>query len=140
MCLCSAPVLMHYNTQLPVKVACGTSPFEISAVLSHLTQNGGEHPLAFASTTLSPAERNYAQFEREALSVVLAVKQFHNYGFGRKFTILQTTSLCWGVLTCKSNFPDCIQLNDQIVPVTSGIYLRFTTQVRYVSSKCRCLK
>ena len=36
---------------------------------------------------LTLAERNYAQFDREALAVVFAKEKFHNYVFGRKFAV-----------------------------------------------------
>ncbi|XP_053967882.1 uncharacterized protein LOC128869366 [Anastrepha ludens] len=36
-------------------------------------------PIAFYSRTLSKAERNYAQIDREAVALVSGVKKFHNY-------------------------------------------------------------
>ena len=42
-----------------------------------------KHPVAFASRTLTKAERNYAQVEREALAVISDLQRFHQYLFGR---------------------------------------------------------
>ncbi len=55
---------------------------------SCLMPSGEERPIAFASQTLSKAESSYAQTEREALSIVYGVKKFHQYLFGRKFSLL----------------------------------------------------
>lgn len=44
-------------------------------------------PIAFASRSLTDAEINYAQIEKELLAVVFACKKFHYYIYGRKITI-----------------------------------------------------
>lgn len=41
----------------------------------------------YTSWTLNPAEKNYSQLEKEALAIVSAVKKFHNFLYGRYFTI-----------------------------------------------------
>ena len=85
--LSSAPVRVHYDPKLPLVVSCDASPYGIGAVLSHLMQDGSEHPVVFASRTLSPAEKKYAQIDREGLAMVFAVTRFHKYLYGRSFTL-----------------------------------------------------
>ena len=68
--LSSEPVLAHYNPQLPLRLAGDASCYGIGAVLSHQYPDGNERPIAYASRTLQPSERKYAQIEREALSLV----------------------------------------------------------------------
>ena len=46
--------------------------------------------MAFASRTLTAAEKNYAQHETEALALVFGVKHVHQYLYGRMFTIIVT--------------------------------------------------
>ena len=57
-------------------------------VLYHILPGGIERPIAYASKTLSAAERNYPQIEREALSLVYGVKKFHQYLWGRTFELV----------------------------------------------------
>ena len=86
--LISAPVLAHYDPSLPLKLAGDASSYGIGAVVSHVMPDGSERPVAFASRTLSPSEVNYSQLEKEALSLIFGLHRFHQYVYGRRFTLL----------------------------------------------------
>ncbi len=87
-CLSSVDLLVHYDPRLPLGLACDASSMGLGAVLFHIMSDGSERPIAYASKTLSAAEHNYPQIEREALSLVYGVKKFHQYLWGRKFELV----------------------------------------------------
>ena len=66
----TAPVLAHYDERRALVVAADASGYGLGAVLFHVYGDGSERPIAYASRTLTTAERNYSQLEKEALAVV----------------------------------------------------------------------
>uniref|UniRef100_A0A0A9XPD5 RNA-directed DNA polymerase n=2 Tax=Lygus hesperus TaxID=30085 RepID=A0A0A9XPD5_LYGHE len=87
--LASPRVLAHFDPQKPVIVAADASSYGLGGVISHIYHDGSEHPIAFASRTLTDTEKKYPQVEKEALSIIWALKKFFHYVYGRPF-ILQT--------------------------------------------------
>ena len=85
--LSSDQVLVHYDPSKPLVLSVDAGPHGIGAVLSHRLEDGSEKPIKYASRTLSMAERNYAQIEKEGLAMVFGIKRFNLYLYSRKFTL-----------------------------------------------------
>ena len=103
--LTQSNVLTHYNPLLPLKLAGDASSYGVGAVISHVTPDGQEKPILFASRALSASERNYSQIEKKALSLIFGIKKFHRYLFGRSFTIVTDHKPLTTILGPKKGIP-----------------------------------
>jgi len=86
--LASTPVLAHYDITQKLKLAADASLYGIGAVISHVYDNGNERPIAYASHTLSSAEKKYSQVDKEELVLIFGVQKFHTYLYGRKLILV----------------------------------------------------
>ena len=64
--LTSSNLLVHFNPNLKLVLACDASAYGIGAILAHKYPNGSERPISYASRSLSKAEKNYNQIEKRS--------------------------------------------------------------------------
>ncbi|UYV74425.1 K02A2.6-like, partial [Cordylochernes scorpioides] len=100
----SERVLVPYDATLPLCLATDASQIGVGAVLSHIIE-GQERPIMFASRTLSVAERNYSQIEKEALAIIYGVTKFHQFIYGRKFILITDHKPLVTILGSRSGIP-----------------------------------
>lgn len=84
----SEKVLVHFDPNKPVRLACDSSQYGIGGVLMHVMSDGSERPICYISRVLSKAEKNYSMIMKEALAIYWAVTKLYQYLAGRKFEIL----------------------------------------------------
>uniref|UniRef100_A0A3B3DHQ9 ribonuclease H n=1 Tax=Oryzias melastigma TaxID=30732 RepID=A0A3B3DHQ9_ORYME len=84
--LSSTPVLTLYNPNSDLKISADASSFGLGAVLLQKS-NAEWAPVAYASRSMTPTERRYAQVEKEALAATWACERFSCFVLGRSFEL-----------------------------------------------------
>ena len=97
-------VLAHYDPTQQIYLAVDASPVGLGAVISH-GKGKNERPIAFASRTLTDAEKNYSQIDREALAIIYGIKKFHYYLYGRKFVLFSDNQPLCHILGSRKGLP-----------------------------------
>lgn len=75
--LSSAPVLANFDPSKKIIIQSDASQSGLGCCLIQ-----DNHPVAFASRSLSTSETNYSVSEKELLGIVFATSKFHNYIYG----------------------------------------------------------
>jgi transposase InsO family protein len=83
----TAPVLRHYQPELPSRLETDASIQGIAGIFSQLQDNGNWHPVAFWSRKLIPAEKNYHTYDLELLAIVATMTHWRHYVEGLKIKL-----------------------------------------------------
>ena len=78
--------LTHYDPKKEIIVASDTSSYRIEACIMHRLKDSSIKPIACAYRTLIPAEKKLLS-NRKSLGIVFALKKFHRFLHGRRFTL-----------------------------------------------------
>lgn len=79
--------LTHPAPSVPLILTCDASDIAVGASLEQVIDNVNK-PIAFFSKKLDNAQRNYSTYDRELLSIYLAIKHFRYLLDGRQILIL----------------------------------------------------
>jgi len=80
----SAPVLMLPNHNRPFCLITDASDFALGAILEQPDEFNRQHPVAYFSKSMNPAERNYIVHDKELLAIVTSLMHFQHYLEGAK--------------------------------------------------------
>jgi transposase InsO family protein len=85
----TAPILQHFNVEIPAILETDASDFALGAVVSQKAPDGKLHPVGFHSRKFNPAELNYEIYDKEMLAIVEALEHYRHYfeGLGHQTTI-----------------------------------------------------
>ena len=85
--LSKTTVLTAYNTAAELKVSADASSHSLGAALLQRQSSSHWQPVCYASRSMTSAEVNYAQIEKEALALTWACERFGDYVLGKSILI-----------------------------------------------------
>lgn len=81
------PALSVFDPNFPTFVTTDASDYRLVGVLTQLHPDNSGKIVAFASRTLTPAERKYSTVEKEALACIWAMEKWRTLLYGWRFTL-----------------------------------------------------
>ena len=84
--LCESPVLVHFNPHIGCELRADACKDGLGVILLQ-EYEGQMHPMAYASRSLTKAEKNYSITELEALAVLYGLVHFRHFVHGRPVTV-----------------------------------------------------
>lgn len=77
-----SPVLTYFDPNKTLILTVDASKFAVGAAILHDGQ-----PIAYASASLTSAQENYAQIEKELFAILFGCTKFHQYTYGIKVLV-----------------------------------------------------
>ena len=125
--LSSIYTIFLQNCQSFIILTSNALAYEIGAVLDQQFPDGSEQLTGFVLRTLSRAECNYSQSEREGLACVFGIDKFHSYLLGHSFTLIADhTSLVSRTLIRTSS---CFSENTKMGINISHVWIYYCFQI-----------
>ena len=123
--LAKALLLYHPKPDAPTCIMSDAFDHAVGAVLQQRV-DGAWHPISYFSRKLKPTETRYSTFDRELLSVFLAIKHFSYFVEGREFYVLTDHKPLTFALSARSDRHSPRQIRHL------SCISQFTTDIRYV--------
>ena len=83
----NAPILVHFNPVLKIKIETDASNFALAGIISQLLMNGEWHSVAFWLRKITSSESRYKMHNQKLLVIVMMFKHWHHYLKGSYQTI-----------------------------------------------------
>ena len=112
----SAPVLQPPDPNKDFIARTDASDVGLGVVLQQKDEEGHLHPVAYASRSLSPAERKWMVTEREALAIPWALTHFNTYLEGHKYTVITDHAALRYLFNNKDKTPRMYRLVAKLSP------------------------
>lgn len=125
----STEILVHFNPNLKIKLTIDASPHGIGAILSHTYPSGAERPIAYASKSLTRAEKNYSQIEREGFAIIFGVIKFHH--MQKNFTLVTDNEPLMAIFGNKKSIP---QFSANRLRCSAVILSNYDYEIEYFKS------
>ena len=84
--LTTEPVLQYFDPERPIKISSDASKDGLGAVILQLHGNEWK-PVAYASRSMTDAEKRYAQIEKELLGIAYGCCRFHQFIYGGQIIV-----------------------------------------------------
>ena len=125
----NSSALAPFDTNLQTYVTTDASDVGLGAVLSQLHPEG-ERVVAFASSTLSAAQRKYSVTDREGLACVWACQKWHKYLWGNEFVLRTDHAALRSLLSAKGIGRASMRMSRWAVKL-----MTYTFQVQHIQGK-----